>query len=51
LGGHNFGAGNPDRNREEQTLVLTGEELSILLGGTRVALKLRREELMVKRIT
>ncbi|AQS58050.1 hypothetical protein B0537_02420 [Desulforamulus ferrireducens] len=36
---------------EEQTLVLTGEELSILLGGTRVALKLRREELLGKRIT
>lgn len=36
---------------EEQTLVLTGEELSILLGGTRVALKLQREELIGKRIT
>lgn len=35
----------------EQTLMLTGEELSILLGGTRVALKLKREELLGKRIT
>ncbi len=35
----------------EQTLTLTDEELSILLGGTRVKLKLRREELIGKRIT
>ena len=35
----------------EQTLTLTGEELSILLGGTRVELKLRREELIGRRIT
>ena len=35
----------------EQTLTLTGEELSILLGGTRVELKLKREELIDNRIT
>ncbi|WP_104371890.1 IS66 family insertion sequence element accessory protein TnpB [Desulfocucumis palustris] len=35
----------------EQTLTLTDEELSILLGGTRVELKLRREELIGRRIT
>ncbi len=35
----------------EQTLTLTAEELTILLGGTRVELKLRREELIGKRIT
>lgn len=35
----------------EQTLTLTGEELSILLSGTRVELKLKREELMDSRIT
>lgn len=33
----------------EQTLTLTGEELSILLGGTRVELKLKREELIDSR--
>lgn len=36
---------------KEQTLTLTDEELSILLGGTRVNLKLRREALISKRIT
>jgi transposase len=35
----------------EQTLTLTGEELSILLGGTRVELKLKREELIGNRVT
>jgi len=35
----------------EKTLTLTDEELSILLGGTRVELKLRREELIGRRIT
>lgn len=35
----------------EQTLTLTGEELSILLGGTRVELKLKREALSNSRIT
>lgn len=35
----------------EQTLTLTGEELSILLGGTRVELKLKREELIDSRVT
>ena len=35
----------------EQTLALTGEELSILLGGTRVELKLKREELIDSRVT
>lgn len=35
----------------EQTLTLTGEELSILLGGTRVELKLKRGELTDSRIT
>lgn len=35
----------------EQTLTLTGEELSILLGGTRVELKLKREELTDSRVT
>jgi len=34
----------------EQTLTLTGEELSILLGGTRVELKLKRKELLDSRI-
>lgn len=34
-----------------QTLPLTGEELSILLGGTRVELKLKREELIDSRVT
>lgn len=34
----------------EQTLTLTGEELSILLGGTRVELKLKREALIDNRI-
>ena len=35
----------------EQTLTLTGEELSILLSGTRVELKLKRKELIDSRIT
>ena len=35
----------------DQTLTLTGEELSILLGGTRVELKLKRGDLMDTRVT
>jgi len=35
----------------DHTLTLTGEELSILLGGTRVELKLKREELIDSRVT
>lgn len=35
----------------DQILTLTGEELSILLGGTRVELKLKREELITSRVT
>jgi transposase len=33
----------------QATMTLTGEELSILLGGTRVELKLRRNEVMERR--
>ena len=36
---------------ETQTLSLTGEELSILLGGSKVELKLRRKEVSERRIT
>jgi transposase len=32
------------------TMALTGEELSFLLGGTRVELKLKREEVLERRI-
>ena len=35
---------------EENTMILTGEELSYLLGGTRVELKLKRNSIMEKRI-
>ena len=34
---------------EEATMILTGEELSFLLGGTRVEMKLKRNELKVRR--
>jgi transposase len=34
---------------EEATMTLTGEELSILLGGTRVELKLKRNEVTERR--
>lgn len=34
---------------EEATMTLTGEELSFLLGGTRVEMKLKRNELKVRR--
>jgi len=33
----------------EATMTLTGEELSILLGGTRIELKLRRNEVTERR--
>ena len=33
----------------ERTMVLTGEELSFLLGGTRVELKLRRNEVFERK--
>ncbi len=36
---------------EEQTLTLSDEDLSILIGGTRIELKLKREELLGRRIT
>ena len=36
---------------ETQTLSLTGEELSILLGGSKVELKLRRKEVSERRMT
>jgi len=35
----------------EATMVLTGEELSYLLGGTRVELKLRRNEVFERKIS
>lgn len=34
---------------EEATMTLTGEELSILLGGSKVELKLRRNEVVERR--
>jgi transposase len=34
----------------DATMTLTGEELSYLLGGTRVELKLKRREIKEKRI-
>ena len=36
---------------EEPTMTLTGEELSYLLGGTRVELKLRRNEVSERKIS
>ena len=36
---------------EDPTIVLTGEELSYLLGGTRVELKLKRNEVFERRIS
>ena len=35
---------------EEATMILTGEELNILLGGSRVELKLRRNEVKERQI-
>ena len=35
---------------EESTMTLTGEELSILLGGAKVELKLRRNEVSERRV-
>ncbi|MHC1786393.1 MAG: IS66 family insertion sequence element accessory protein TnpB [Christensenellales bacterium] len=36
---------------ESQTMSLSGEELSILLGGSKVELKLRRKEVLERRVT
>jgi transposase len=36
---------------EESTMTLTGEELSYLLGGTRVELKLKRNEVFERQIS
>jgi len=36
---------------EEDTMPLTGEELSYLLGGTRVELKLKRDEVFERKIS
>ena len=36
---------------DEATMALTGEELSYLLGGTRVELKLKRNEVFERRIS
>ena len=36
---------------EESTMALTGEELSYLLGGTRIELKLKRKEVFERRIS
>jgi len=35
---------------EEATMLLSGEELDVLLGGARVELKLRRKEVMERRV-
>jgi transposase len=35
---------------EDATMTLTGEELSFLLGGTRIELKLKRKEVLERRI-
>ena len=35
---------------EEATMTLSGEELSILLGGTRIERKLKRDELTARRV-
>ena len=36
---------------EDETMVLTGEELSYLLGGTRVELKIKRNEIFERKIS
>jgi transposase len=36
---------------DEATMTLTGEELSYLLGGTRIELKLRRKEVFERKIS
>jgi len=36
---------------EEATMVLSGEELAVLLGGVRVELKIRRKEVLERNIT
>lgn len=36
---------------EEATMTLTGEELSILLSGTRIELKLKRKEVFERKIS
>jgi len=36
---------------EDATMVLTGEELSYLLGGTRIELKLKRNEVFERKIS
>jgi transposase len=36
---------------EEATMTLTGEELTYLLGGTRIELKLRRNEVFERKIS
>jgi len=36
---------------EDATMILTGEELSYLLGGTRVELKLRRNEVFERKVS
>ena len=36
---------------DDATMVLTGEELSYLLGGTRVELKLKRNEVLERKIS
>jgi len=36
---------------EEVTMILTGEELSYLLGGTRIELKLKRDEVFERKIS
>ena len=36
---------------EDETMVLTGEELSYLLGGTRVELKIKRNEVFERKIS
>lgn len=35
---------------EESTMALTGEELSVLLSGTRVELKIRRSEVLERKV-
>jgi len=37
--------------QDEATMTLTGEELSYLLGGTRIELKLRRKEVFERKIS
>jgi len=36
---------------EESTMILTGEELSFLLGGTRVELKIKRNEVFERKVS